>query len=76
MIGNLIENKKMSEINSSTWRKWIEAPTERPVETEEDIINAVKKETDCMDDEEIREYIGSEWMTICMDGIIIWTDGE
>lgn len=68
---------KMAECKSTTWNKLLEIPTR--AKTVKGQIEAIRKFTDCfaeMDDDEIEEYLASEWCTICEDGIVVWVDGE
>jgi hypothetical protein len=68
-------NKKMEQETSTTWSKLYEIPT--TAKTEKELVEAVKGYTDTYsNDEEIIDVLNSEWATICIDGIIIWMDGE
>lgn len=66
------------EHESATWKKYavISCDTSGNIN---DIISIIKKETDIlegMEEEEIEQFITSQWCEICKNGIIIWVDGN
>ena len=67
--------RTMKQITSTTWKKMMEIPTK--AKTTNGIIKAIKNYTDCFDNltqEEMVEFVNSEWITRCSDSVIIWED--
>ena len=67
--------RTMRQTTSTTWNKMMEIPTR--AKTTNGIIKAIKNYTDCFDNltqEEMVEFVNSEWVTRCSDGVIIWED--
>lgn len=67
--------RTMKQTTSTTWKKMMEIPTK--AKTVKGIINAIKQCTDFFNDmtqEEIENYVKSEWVEICSNGVIIWED--
>lgn len=67
--------KTMKQTTSTTWKKMLEIPTK--AKTVNGIIKAIKRHTDFlngMTQEEMENYVQSEWVEICSNGVIIWED--
>ena len=62
---------KMNEVNSVTWSKLAEIPTDDF--TEEGIRRAINEEFGEMLFEDVRQEIADGNIQICDDGIIIWS---
>lgn len=66
---------KMKDCASTTWKKLLEIPTH--AKTTRGKVAAVRRQTDFFNDfsdDEVTDFLKSEWATICEDGIIIWAD--
>ena len=71
--GILFDNRKMKDVNSTTWKKLFEIPTR--AKTIKGLVDAIMKVADCYKDrEEVEELLRSGWSTVCKDGVIIWMD--
>lgn len=67
--------KTTKETTCTTWKKMMEIPTR--AKTVNGIIKAIRRYTDAFDDltqEEMEEYVNSEWVTLCSNGVIVWED--
>lgn len=67
--------KTMKQTTSTTWKKMLEIPTK--AKTVKGIINAIKQHTDFFNDMtqgEMGNYVKSEWVEICSNGVILWED--
>lgn len=67
--------KTMKETNCTTWGEMMQIPTR--AKTTNGIIRAIKNYTDCFNNltqEEMVDFVNSEWVTRCSDGVIIWED--
>lgn len=65
----------MKQTTSTTWKKMMEIPTK--AKTVNGIVKAIKRHTDFFNDmtqEEMENYVKSEWVEICSNGVIIWED--
>lgn len=67
--------RKMEETNSTTWRKMHQIPTK--ASTTRGVIKAIVRHVDWfsgLTQEEMVDFVNSEWVTKCSDGVIIWED--
>lgn len=67
--------RTMKETTCTSWSKMMQIPTK--AKTTNGIIKAIKNYTDCFDNltqEEMVDFVNSEWVTRCSDGAIIWED--